>query len=760
MDFIKNIYLGGLDLAGDAPSWKRDWRWVTLYCAVVYALVLAVRLSMASRWDAPELWVAGERIMATHDAYYWLAKAKGVGVLAGYPLAQIAAWLHGVFGIGLGTLGFWMPAFMGSLVAVVCYLWGWLLGGRNSGIFAGLAGALTPGFFFRSRLGYFDTDMFTLLVPLAVAWMLAYWASHHLRRGWFAADGSDSPALAGNPLWLALAFGLVTHFAGLPHQDIVHFNVLITLFAAVVVMVGARPGQRPKALYGLTVFSLAAFPGTSFGLLTLWPVTFLKYAGMNLPVPAIEFVFGVVLAVGLILLYGKNEKKDSNFLDNLYVSIAIFVACLLATEMLVIPLEGSLHKVLAYFGRTASGAGGSEPMGPIYPSVMQSIIEAKFVPVSVLLTRGAFAAWIGGIALAVAAFVAFLRPAAVFLLPLVALHFASLKLGVRFTMFGGAPLMILLGVSLFWLGKLVFKGTSRKEIFSGGIQAVLGIVCLVYCYTNYGKLPLTPVVPRGHAEALIELGKTAPKDAMIWTWWDWGYASQYYAGLETVADGGKHSGRDVYPVGFVMSTALPEKANRMVAFSAQYSSTNPFQIGLNPAQVWDAIPRKDISETLERQLSRTDYPTTPPQYLVVSWRDMSIVKWITYFGNWNLQTGVTHQASSGSYTPGQLAINAQRGAIMNRRGGGGLVKDITVLDWDNVQFHSYFMNAMSPQLLPKRQHLIVNKVTGKTVLMDRIAYTSLMRRLLMDDPQNPEIAKYFKLVVDKLPFARIYEVIQ
>jgi dolichyl-diphosphooligosaccharide--protein glycosyltransferase len=35
-----------------------------------------------------------------------------------------------------------------------------------------------------------------------------------------------------------------------------------------------------------------------------------------------------------------------------------------------------------------------------------------------------------------------------------------------------------------------------------------------------------------------------------------------------------------------------------------------------------------------------------------------------------------------------------------------------------------------------------------------------MTRLLTGDPDDPEIAPYFKLVVDRLPFARVYEVVQ
>ncbi len=269
MEAVKRMYLKGLDAIGEMPSWSRDWRWIALYSVCIYAIVLAFRLSFAGRWDHPELWVNGERILATHDAYFWLAKAKGVGRLVGYPLAEAAALLHGMTGIGLGTLGFWAPAFMGALVGVVCYLWGWLLAGRSAGIFAGLVGALTPGFFYRSRLGYFDTDMFTLLVPMFVAWMLAYWVSHFLKRGWFFPSTSESDerrTVSYSLLWQPLVFGLLTRFGCSWHYYTV--SLCIGFFFSCVSRFGSQRKTRGKDIGFLwpDCFFAGSFRGDFFHL--------------------------------------------------------------------------------------------------------------------------------------------------------------------------------------------------------------------------------------------------------------------------------------------------------------------------------------------------------------------------------------------------------------------------------------------------------------------------------------------------------------
>ncbi|MEF2230163.1 MAG: STT3 domain-containing protein [Pseudodesulfovibrio sp.] len=760
MEALKKLYGRALDGIGDTGSFKSDWRWVLLYSLCVYAAVLALRLSFAGRWDHPELWVNGERIMATHDAYFWLAKAKGVGGGYGaYPLAHIAANLSSFFGVGLGAVGFWMPAYVGAMAGVVCFLWGWLLGGRNAGIFAGLAGALTPGFFYRSRLGYYDTDMFTLTVPLLVTWMLAYWSARHLRRGWLPVREEVHGAGSAS-LWLPFGFGICARVLGSPHQDIVQFNLLCSLMAVVVLVVGCRPGQRIKALYGLTVFWLAAFPGSSYGMLHLWPVNVLAKGVQAVTLPTLETACSIALAAGLAGAYGLASRRDRNVLENRRVfGVVMVVSCFLALMMVSIPLSWSWGKLIGYFSPGLPVEEGvQEPMGPTYPSIVQSIIEARKVPLGEILSRGSFSASVGYLSLAATVVVVVLRPVAVFMLPLVLLHLLSIRLGVRFTMFGGGALVVFLGVAIYWLCRWSAAGAAKRDILAGAVQVVMGAAVLAYCYVSYSSLPLTPVISRQHAEALMELGKQERGNADVWTWWDWGYATQYFAERTTVVDGGRHAGRDVYPVGFVLSSDSPETANHMVAFCAQYPAGN--NTFLAPYQAWDSVPRSEIDKTLGEQLSKRNYPPTRPQYLVVSWKDLLIAQWVTYFGNWDLQTGTTKQASVGVFQPGQLGINPQRGAVMNRKGGGGLVKDIVMLDQDGAHAQHYFMNSMSPQLMPSQQHLVVNKVTGESVLMDRTAYRSMMVRLLVDDPADPEIARYFKLVVDKLPFARIYEVVQ
>ncbi|QJB56602.1 STT3 domain-containing protein [Pseudodesulfovibrio sp. zrk46] len=745
---IKETYETFLESKAKSFSWANDWRWMSICCLCIYAAVLALRVSFAGRWDNELLWVGGERLLSTHDAYFWLAKAKGLGSLVGYPLAEAAKIISEWTGASLGTVGFWAPAFLGALVAVVCALWGWLLAGREAAIFAGLAGALTPGFFYRSRLGYFDTDLFTLLGPLVVAWMLAYWSELHTKRGWFLGSRTNderefSPLKS---MSMALVFGLVTRFVCLWHYDIQNMSVCYFLLTLMVVVVNSVPERRAWGLWSLAIYLIAAFPGTVYGGPGYWFVKELLH------LDSYWALFYIAMAVVVMAGCWFADSRNVALVSNLWVACAGLFVFILLTGVVNSPVIATLDKLGDYFNHIAvSSSGGGAVEGPAFPSILQSVIEAKLIPLSEILERGAFNSFVGGVALLLALPIVVLRPAAIFLLPLIVLQLLGIKMGVRFSMFGGAAMMVCLGVGVYWASELVLKKFAWKQWGHIGIQVALGIIVLLYCHAQYSKQPLTPVITKSHAEALQILEKISPADSRVWTWWDWGYATQYYAGRVTTIDGGEHSGQDVFPTALVMSTHSPQQASQLIGAYSTFKTKNLWK-GQSGAQMMGAIDQMKNSEKT--------YAFRAPQYIVVTWKDLTISKWITFYGNWNLATGDTKQARLSNFAPGQLGFNIKKGAVLNRDGGGGLVSDITILSEQGVDKKEYYLNKLSPQLLPRTRHLLINEVSRQSVLMDRTAYRSLLTRLLTGDADDPEISKYFKLVVDKLPFVRIYEVVQ
>ena len=91
----------------------------------VYGASVGVRLAEAPSWQDPGLQVQGEKLQATHDAYFWLAGAKDTSRDPDRALARITDWVHSATGIQYGNLGFWLPAFLAPLAVIPFVLLGW-----------------------------------------------------------------------------------------------------------------------------------------------------------------------------------------------------------------------------------------------------------------------------------------------------------------------------------------------------------------------------------------------------------------------------------------------------------------------------------------------------------------------------------------------------------------------------------------------------------------------------------------------------------
>ncbi|MDP3065395.1 MAG: STT3 domain-containing protein, partial [Methanobacteriaceae archaeon] len=99
------------------------------------------------------------------------------GRSAEYPplLIYVTAWIYkflNLFGtFPLTLVSFWVPAVIGSLCVIPAYFLVARLTNDYGGITAGLLAALAPSYFSHNFAGFFDTDMFNVLLPLMVVWM-------------------------------------------------------------------------------------------------------------------------------------------------------------------------------------------------------------------------------------------------------------------------------------------------------------------------------------------------------------------------------------------------------------------------------------------------------------------------------------------------------------------------------------------------------------------------------------------------------------
>lgn len=719
----------------DRPDFAADWRGLCVALFAGYAATVAVHLLCAGSWAGADYQVDGQRLLATHDAYCWLAGAKGVNGYAQFGMSRLAALLAAVTGRPLSSIGFWSPPFFAGLTAIAAGLWGWRLAGARAAVLPALIGGLAPGFFFRSRLGYFDSDVFTELMPLLLGFMLASLLAPYCSRAWrpTPAERESAPPVPAWLPWAALGCGLVARVAHFAHDDVRPLGVGLFWLALVLVgLVGLR-GRRAAALRILLIYGLAGYAGP-------------RRFGADVFAPGVADAPGLALAAGVAWTFSRPRRPawlSAPWLDTPWPWLVGIAAVALAGGMLL-PLGAFWAKALSYFKPVADAAAASAPK---YPGITQSIREAKNVAdVGLVLAGMSVSTTVGALgALGVAGLVVF-RPGTLLLAPTAALGFASLVLGTRFTMFGGPVLAIGLGAAAHWICRGAALAMNRGgRALSLWAQWLVGAGCLCAYGLVYTMTPATAVLTPAHAAALLSCRATTPRDAALWTWWDFGYATQYFAERMTPSDGGRHDGRDIYATAIALSTDSPRQAAQIIRLSAAR--------GNDPARAWDKMPAPAVRDEIDSLRYRDiPLPATPPQYLVVTWENLTLLYWISYYGSWDVTTGRGRHAAV-SAVRSAMELDRANGVLLRPDGGADLpLASADILSDKGVQ-------RLDLPEHPDGAHLLVNMDAGQAVLLDDAAYSSMAVQLLVGDPARPEVARYFKLLREGFPLVRIYEVL-
>ena len=105
---------------------------------VTLGLAFALRMLEWPCWQNPEYRLGSEWLLATHDAYHWVAGAEGFGHAVGHPMAVMLRGMADLLGTYPAAVAFWFPALLSCFVAVIVYAWVWALGSMEAGVAAGL----------------------------------------------------------------------------------------------------------------------------------------------------------------------------------------------------------------------------------------------------------------------------------------------------------------------------------------------------------------------------------------------------------------------------------------------------------------------------------------------------------------------------------------------------------------------------------------------------------------------------------------------
>ena len=741
----------------DAPHyWLRGLFWGLLTLGLAFGL----RMMEWPCWQNPEYRLGSEWLLATHDAYHWVAAAEGFGLGVGHPMAEMLRLMAQTLHTDPAAVAFWFPAVLASLVAVIVFAWVWALGSMEAGVAAGLITSLAPGFLARTLLGYYDTDLVTLFFPLLMTLAPACWAMRYmllprmiLRRlalgsGLKAAQrlwgerGADEAHLErlGNPLrwqWVLLlgASGVISWWTQEWHSVfpyLIRYNVVLLALMALIM---APRGRRGILLLGGLAYALPTLGG-----------------------PA-GFGFSLIL-----LLAG---SKAGRGLRHLLCRPLVLVLLWLGAAVLLVQgeiLTTLINHANAYLKHSGDVRSTGEGMSLVYPSVAQSIIEVQDLSFAALFPY--FHPWMEAAVVGLAGFVLvlFRRPGALFLLPLAALGLLSTKLGGRMVMFGAPVVAVGLTLPLYWLLQRLLRADLRGAVAGAATSCILLALLVAPFADMIQAISQGPIINRRHAEALTRARTMTPEDAKLWLWWDWGYAAHHFARRSTIADGAQHAGPSLYLPAAVFATDNARFARQLIRYTAK--------MGNEPGNVFEGLDGR-AAQALMDKLRSSETPLVEAKgrlFVVVSFEMLRLGFWISNFGNWNF---VTRQGEGGalSIVPQALAYRLDTGEVRLEGSTSTIyASSISVFEETGVTRRNYVQEWFDahPKATPEEQkeflsgrrnvNFLFNRVTDEKLAVDQGLYNSLMVQLLVGDPQDPRFSPYFKLVYDNV-FARIYEVL-
>lgn len=695
------------------PVWTKHWKIFVLFSVICFAFAFGLRAVEYSKWANPEFSVDGEYIMGTHDAYYWLSGAKGLGSAVNNPMSGMLRILGSVTEAQYGNIAFWLPAIFAGFTAIAAFAWGMLVGGPWVGLVSSIYATSIPPFFFRTRLAYYDSDIITLLFPLTISVLLARWLSLGMQKSWFGPSKHQkkiAPILANYSL--PVLAGIFVYYGKNWHPDVMTFG-LVSFFISLFLAFLSDKENQITLLQGVCLFSLTAFAG----------------------------IYGLIVCI-IIYIYCKNGKYKSNK----YVSSPIFW---LLTALAIFSVSGTgsdvflniYSKIYAYLKPIAETTNSTSNL--LYPGIAQSVIEAQNVNLDQLLITFAGNKILGYASLIAFLFALAMNRSIMLLAPFAALTVSTIWMGGRFSMFGGVAAGIGLALTAQWITLKITSNKQKQTYASAFASIAICSILLINIIPNATATPVTPILKSQHVKALKVSAKHIPASSTVWTWWDWGYATMYYTGAISYANGGHHNGKVLFPLGLAFATPSYMQSNQLIKFCAANNN--------HPKTVWDKMePRKAEQLIQSLGMNKYDFNLKTKQYIVASWSDIRLAYWILYYGSWSLNNGGGIHPSV-MQLRNQFSLDYTSGKFLEKGKKPLNLSSYCLLDEKGSTVKN-FTNAIGP-------HLIFNKQESSGFLIDDFTFSSMLIRLLVENPEEPSLAKNFSLIYEGFPYVRVYEVI-
>ncbi len=704
---------------------------IVLFMVLAYMFSMGVRMYWPLHFeDATSMMYAGELMINTNDGYFFSTGARDIidGVTAldkqrasaynvSPGLVLLTAYATEFTPFSLDTVSLYLPGIIASLIVIPIVLTGRLLGNTLLGFLAALLGSIAWSYYNRTMVGYYDTDMFSVLMQFMIFYsFISVVYKKSMYSILFASFWVFSyPYFYSQGMTLVYAmYILMVLYMVLEYKSFIKSKETNPF----------REGAI--SLYGTVI--LLSIPLMITLSIELRIVLFLIFTGL--------------------LFSKKLEEKHL-----LYLAMAFFVGFLIFAN--VFAVIGA--NIIGYASR------GTEEGALQFYQVVQTVREAGAIPFSTMANRISGSQI--GVILSLIGYVLLVMRHKAFLiaLPLIGVGVFSMVGGLRFTVYA-VPVAALSAVYLFfYIGNAIKTSMVDKKQGQLAKYAFVTLATAALIYPNITHIQgyLVPtVLNKTEVADLDKLDDMASNKDYTLTWWDYGYPIWYFSDTNTLIDGGKHT-HDNYIISKLMFSDSPQQVANLSRLAVEIYVESNYSI------VADTLfkGKEQSPKSFMNALKSKDYvlPTkTRDVYLYLPYRMLRIFPTVGVFGNLNLKTGKPerkiHFFPSAPAKQQGTTIVLQNGIVIDSAKGelrlGDKIRKIYHFDVATLGKKSM------PQVASQTMHIdgdfcvVYLKSYGNMVVMDRKTYNSTYVQMFMLGKYDKNL---FELVVSS-PYTKIYKV--
>lgn len=489
-----------------------------IYIAIAFLFSVAVRMIWLYQFAGYEPFIFnGQFMINTNDGYYWAEGARDI--LAGFSqpndlsaigaaASQLSAFFAKILPFSFESVIFFMPMFLGSLIVIPIVLIGKSLDNLELGLIAALLSSIAWSYYNRTMVGYFDTDMLNIVLPMFLLWSII-WAIKTNEDKYLIITALD---ILIYRWWYPQSYSLEFMLFG--------FILFYTLFF------------DRKNLYNYKLMAIMMFA-------MLYLDGYVRFFSI----------------LGLFYMY-KTERFDK------------YVYYIFALSVILFFVTGGFapiwEQLKGYVFKDALSV-NQEGMGLHFYSVMQTVREAERVPFEMFANR--ISGHVITFVLSVIGFIylSYRHKIMLFSLPMLGLGFLASVGGLRFTIY--AVPVLSFGIAFLITEAARYMPSKRLKILLI-IAFTLAVIYPNYKHVLDYRVPT--VFNADEVKVLDSLKGIASREDYVISWWDYGYPIRYYSDVKTLIDGGKHDGSVNFPVSFML-TNPQDIAAKMARLDVEYT---------------------------------------------------------------------------------------------------------------------------------------------------------------------------------------------